>query len=545
MQSRSCQGTSRISHDVEPVAFFSTGSAPWAQLQFYNIYRLVLAGALLMVGLTEHLLPESLILNNKLYSDVIAIFTVIVIIENIAGYLQWPDYAKQIYLLSITDIASLLLIIYASGGVSFGIGILLVIPVIIPNLFRPGHLSLLLAAVTVIALFTVEVLSHQEALRPIQMATLTVLSFFLLISSWITSNWAGNVQRTAKLAKRQGMDLVNMSQVNQAVLDQLQMGVIVMGQDSHIDHMNNTAFEMLGSPKKWHNRSLKSFAPELDKWYSYWLKNHQHKISSYDFNHQEVMAMRARFVKMGARVNGTVLIYLLDTHEEGEKLQDLKLASLGQLTASIAHEIRNPLGAISHAAQLLTESDSLNSADTRLSQIIITNSKRMDGIIDTILNLSRRKNPTREAIHLKSWLNEFFDDFIEHTKLTKKQLSLVIEPSDLEIRFDSGHLHQIVSNLCHNAVRYAKKDSSKLSLFIQVGIPNHTKNVVMNVIDNGDGVPPDLTSRLFEPFNTTSTTGTGLGLFMCRELSQANGSKLEYIKLTNKGSCFRLSFANR
>lgn len=544
MQSRARQETSRI-NDKASIAFFSTDGTPWAQLQFYNIYRLILAGALLLVGLTEHLLPESLIIKNQLFSDVIAIFTVIVIIENIAGYLQWPSYAKQIYLLSLTDIISLLLIIYASGGVSFGLGTLLIIPVIIPNLFRPGKQSLLLAIATVIALIGIEILSQQQGFQAAQVTILGVLSLFILLSSWISSNWAGNIQRTAKLAKKQGLDLANMSQVNQAILDQLQMGVIVMKSNHIIGQMNNVALEMLGSPKKWRNRSLEGFAPELNTWYSYWSNNHQDKTSSYDFNHQGVMAMRARFVKMGARVNGTVLIYLLDTHEEGEKLQDLKLASLGQLTASIAHEIRNPLGAISHAAQLLSESEELNPADSRLSQIIITNSERMDSIIETILNLSRRKNPRREAIALKPWLDEFFDDFIEHTKLTRQQLSLVVEPSDLEIRFDSGHLRQIISNLCHNAVKYAKKETKDLSLFIQVGTPDHTKMVILNIIDNGNGIPTDLTSRLFEPFNTASSKGTGLGLFMCRELSQANGSKLEYIKLMNKGSCFRLSFANR
>ena len=546
MQHQACQSTPRVNYEIAPIAFFSTDATPWAQLQFYNIYRLVLAGALLLVGLTEHLLPESLLVNNKLFSDVIAIFTVVVIIENIAGYLQWPNYAKQIYILSITDIISLLLIIYASGGVSFGLGILLVIPVIIPNLFRPGWLSLLLAVATALSLVSIEIVAQQQHdFQIIQFTTLGILSLFIILSAWITNNWAGNIHHTARLAKRQGLDLASMSQVNQAILDQLQMGVIVMRHDNVIGQMNSVALEMLGSPKKWRNHSLESFAPELNAWYSYWSDNHQQKISSYDFNHQGIMAMRARFVKMGARVNGTVLIYLLDTHEEGEKLQDLKLASLGQLTASIAHEIRNPLGAISHAAQLLSESETLSTADTRLSQIIITNSERMDSIIDTILNLSRRKNPKREAIHLKRWLDEFFEDFIEHTKLIKNQLSIVVEPSDLEIRFDSGHLHQIISNLCHNAVKYAKNDSKELSLFIQVGIPDHTKNVVLNVIDNGDGIPANLTSRLFEPFNTTSVKGTGLGLFMCRELSQANGSKLEYIKLKNKGSCFRLSFANR
>ena len=309
--------------------------------------------------------------------------------------------------------------------------------------------------------------------------------------------------------------------------------------------MNNAALDMLGSPEKWRDQTLRSFAPELDAWYQYWTDNQRPKVSSFDVNHQGAMAVRARFVQSGARASETSLIYLEDTQVEGERLQELKLASLGQLTASIAHEIRNPLGAISHAAQLLSESEELSKADSRLAQIIIDNSKRTDSTIDTVLNLSRRKLPKRTIIRLKHWLKEFFDDFLAQNKLRSDQLSLFIEPADLEVNFDPSHLHQILWNLSRNAVKYAKKDKSKLSLVIQVGVPDHAKNIVLNVMDNGTGVSKELAERLFEPFNAGSTQGTGLGLFMCRELSQANGSTLEYIQLASSGSCFRLSFTNK
>lgn len=550
MQSRTRQAATRITYstnyDIAPVAFFSTQGDPWAHLQLYNIYRLVLAGALLLVGLTEHLLPEAVIIDGKLFKDVIGTFTVLVILENIAGYLQWPDYEKQIYANSLTDILALLLIIYASGGVSFGLGILLVLPVIIPNVFKPGQFSLFIAALTVISLIAIEIFIQSQGRAQLQELSMTgILSLFMMLSSWVASRWSGGAQQTAKLAQRRGLDLASMSQLNQSVLDQLQTGVIVIHDSRKIQQMNNAALDMLGSPEKWRDQRLSSFAPELDAWYQYWTDNQRPKVSSFDVNHQGAMAVRARFVQLGARASETSLIYLEDTQVEGERLQELKLASLGQLTASIAHEIRNPLGAISHAAQLLSESEELSKADSRLTQIIIDNSKRTDSTIDTVLNLSRRKLPKRTIIRLKLWLKEFFDDFLAQNKLRRDQLSLFIEPADLEVNFDPSHLHQIMWNLSRNAVKYAKKDKSKLSLVIQVGIPDHAKNIVLNVMDNGTGVSEGLAERLFEPFNTGSTKGTGLGLFMCKELSQANGSTLEYIQLASSGSCFRLSFTNK
>ena len=550
MQSRTRQAATRITHssnyDIAPVAFFSTQGDPWAHLQLYNIYRLVLAGALLLVGLAEHLLPETVIIDVKLFKDVIATFTIFVILENIAGYLKWPDYEKQIYANSLTDILALLLIIYASGGVSFGLGILLVLPVIIPNVFKPGQFSLFITALTVTSLIAIEVYIQSQGYAQIKELSMTgILSLFMMVSSWVASRWSGTAQQTAKLAQRRGLDLANMSQLNQSVLDQLQTGVVVLHDSRKILHMNNAAIDMLGSPEKWRDQTLNSLAPEVDAWYQYWTDNQRPKVSSFDVNHQGAMAVRARFVQLGARASETSLIYLEDTKLEGEKLQDLKLASLGQLTASIAHEIRNPLGAISHAAQLLSESEDLSKADSRLTQIIIDNSKRTDSTIDTVLNLSKRKQPKRTIIRLKFWLKEFYDDFLTQNKLRPNQLSLFIEPADLEVSFDPSHLHQIMWNLSRNAVKYAKKDKDKLSLLIQVGIPDHAKNTVLNVIDNGTGVSEELAGRLFEPFNTSSTQGTGLGLFMCRELSQANGSTLEYIQLASSGSCFRLSFTNK
>ncbi|CAA6822404.1 MAG: Histidine kinase [uncultured Thiotrichaceae bacterium] len=545
MQSRARQATTGITVDAVPASFFKVESNPWSQLQLYNLYRLVLAGALLLVGLTEHLLPDRFIIHPGLFNQVMAVFTVIVIIENIFAYMQWPRFTIQLYVNSTTDIVTLLAIMYASGGVSYGLGILLILPVITPNLFQPSQFSLLLTAITVILLISIEMSLQNKGENFQELSRTGFLALFMMLSSWLANSWSAQAYKTATLARKRGLDLASMSQLNQSILDHIQTGVIVLEDSRTIKHMNQSAMSILGQPKDWRNQPLIDFAPELDAWFRFWSDNHRPKVMSYDINHQGTTSLKARISQLGTRSNATSLIYLQNTHEEKEQLQDMKLASLGQLTASIAHEIRNPLGSISYAAQLMEEAGNLNEEDAHMNQIILSNAKRTDVIIDNVLNLSKRKNPKRINLRLKLWLDAFYKDFIAQNKLSEDQVSLFMDPENIEVTFDPDHLHQILWNLGRNAVKYAKEDPKDLMLQIQVSIPAHTSDVILSHIDNGKGISKPMQQRLFEPFSTSGKKGIGLGLFMSRELAQANGASLEYEKLASDGSCFRLGFANR
>ena len=324
------------------------------------------------------------------------------------------------------------------------------------------------------------------------------------------------------------------------------MGILVVERSGVVRHMNPRAWEMLGQPDDWRSQPLKFLAPELNIHLQHWFKHICPKVVSYDIKHWQTTELNFRLSQLGSRDKGAALIYLEDITEQREKQQGVKMASLGQLTANIAHEIRNPLGAISHAAQLLSESPALDKADDRMVQIIQSNSKRMNITIESVLNLSRKKNPNKEKIHLQTWLSEYVYDFSMQSGLDEKQVSLFVEPNDAEVLFDSTHFHQVLWNLCRNAVKYAHEDTSKLMLAINCSLRPKTKTMMLNVIDNGRGVAEEYQQRLFEPFFTTSKSqGTGLGLFMARELCLTNNAYLEYIKLPAGGSCFRIIFAHK
>ncbi len=523
------------------------GSDSWSPIQLYSVYRLILAGILLAFGLSESASLQLGTFDSWLFTNATNSYIGIAVLGIFLTHFRNPSFSKQVYIHTITDIAFLLAIVYSSGGLNSGLGILLLLPVILPSVLRPGQGSLLIAAMTVIALLTIEAyMQTQNKNNSFEMFHTGVLSFFIMVISWLAGSWFENASKTAELAKRRGIDLANLSQLNQSILDQLQTGIIVLDQDGKLRHLNPTAWDMLGQPEDWRNETLKVFAPELNSHLRYWLDKVSPKVASYDIKHWKTTEFTMRLSQLGVRNQGVVLMYLEDTRQQREKQQDVKMASLGQLTANIAHEIRNPLGAISHAAQLLSESELLDKADERMIQIIQSNSKRLNGTIESVLNLSRKSNPKRENIRLKLWLNDFINDFVVQSSLNKKQINLFMDVADASIQFDPTHLHQVMWNLCRNAEKYAKDDVSKLHIDIQGNHPSHTRDIMLNIIDNGKGVPEKNIERLFEPFFTTSTRGdegTGLGLFMARELCLSNGCTLEYIKLPSGGSCFRLIFS--
>ncbi len=519
---------------------------PWAPIQLYSVYRLILAGILLVLSLTEVSAVRIGGYDENIFSQAVNVYLGFAVLGIFLAHFRKPGASYQVYCNAISDIIFLLIVAYSSGGMTSGLGILLLLPVILPSILSPGQISLLLSASTVIALLGLETYLHsQNAGSNNEIFHTGVLSLFIMIISLAAGSWFEKASKTAELAKRRGIDLANLSQLNQSILDQLQTGIIVLDHQACIRHLNPTAWDMLGQPVDWREKTLKDFAPELHSHLDYWRHNVSPKVASYDIKHWKSTEFTMRLSQLGIRNQGVVLMYIEDTRMQREKQQDVKMASLGQLTANIAHEIRNPLGAISHAAQLLSESPVLDKADERMIQIIQANSKRMNGTIESVLNLSRKSNPKRENIRLKLWLNDFINDFVMQSSLKKNQVSLFLDVPDAAIQFDPTHLHQVMWNLCRNAEKYAREDVSELHIDIQGTHPSHTRDIMLSIIDNGKGVPDKNIDRLFEPFFTTSSKGegTGLGLFMARELCLSNGASLEYIKLPAGGSCFRLIFS--
>jgi two-component system sensor histidine kinase PilS (NtrC family) len=243
--------------------------------------------------------------------------------------------------------------------------------------------------------------------------------------------------------------------------------------------------------------------------------------------------VRARFIAAGVAGGNFSLVFLEDLSKFQEQAQQLKLAALGRLTANIAHEIRNPLSAITHASDLLQE-EHRGPQKERMVQIIRDNARRLDCMVRDVLELSRRDRVQSESIRVRPYLLAFAGEFAQNETVPRQSFSVEAD-EDVVIEFDRAHLNQVLWNLLGNAWRHCRKLAGSVRMAVWRGV----NRVELHVIDDGNGVAKDLQPQLFEPFFTTFAGGTGLGLYIARELCIANGASLDYLD-HGRGADFRI-----
>jgi len=231
--------------------------------------------------------------------------------------------------------------------------------------------------------------------------------------------------------------------------------------------------------------------------------------------------IRLRPLERGGQDFSVLLVE--DTTRAREQAQQLKLAALGRLTANIAHEIRNPLAAISHAAELLREEKRSEDRE-RLTRIVNDNAGRLERLVSDVLQLSKRDRVSSAPLRLQPWAAAFIAEFVANEAVPAGRIVLETRRESW-VQFDHEHLHQVMWNLLKNAIRYARPEPSS----VRIRIDGYADRVELSVIDNGPGVPSAIQGQLFEPFFTTDAKGTGLGLYLARELCAANRATLEYV----------------
>ncbi|MEX2367131.1 MAG: HAMP domain-containing sensor histidine kinase, partial [Pseudohongiellaceae bacterium] len=273
-----------------------------------------------------------------------------------------------------------------------------------------------------------------------------------------------------------------------------------------------------------------------------WKINPHIRILPFNMPESDIQ-IQANFSYLTPGDNSNVLIFLEDYSLLSSRVQQLKLVSLGRLTASIAHEIRNPLGAISHASQLLTESSKLPEGDERLIEIIINHSNRINSIIENILQLSRNKGEVPELINLSLWLPQFISRFANSYN-HPVTIDLELADDNIQIRVNPSQLEQLLTNLCDNGIRYSMKKTGREHLTVRVQFSPDGLSPYIDIIDEGEGIPLADRGKIFEPFFTTERSGTGLGLYICREICEANQAQISYLRTENQQSCFRISFTH-
>jgi two-component system sensor histidine kinase PilS (NtrC family) len=514
-------------------------------VRLVGIFRLLIGLALLAVSLASQ---DASVLSERspaLFRAIAITYSVLAALLILHGR-RYPipgPYRVPVQL--AVDIAAVTALVYAGGGITSGIGGLLVVFVGAAALTLPGRHAFLAAALATLAILGQQVLTFSEQVTTANdFMAAGVLGAVIFAIAAAAFPLARRLEESEALAHQRGIDLANLAQLNEYIVRNLRESIVVLDAANNIRLMNEPAAEYLGAKAHANGQPLHRVSPELTRLVESWRRGDEVRRQLPAFVSADgSIQIDTHIAPLEGRADGPVLIFLEDAGMLAEKVQQSKLAALGRLTASIAHEVRNPVGAMSHAGQLLEESPAIGQEEQRLLNIIRTNSRRVSEIVDNILQLSRREASKPQLLSLRNWTAGFVTEFTSTMELFEGQVA-ALPGEDVDVRMDPGHLHQIVWNLCENAMKYASEAAGGISIELSWGRMPGSRRPYLEVADRGPGIPEALQDRVFEPFATGPSGGTGLGLFISRELCECNRAALIYEPRRSGGSIFRIVFAD-
>ncbi|WP_019103404.1 sensor histidine kinase [Chromobacterium haemolyticum] len=503
-----------------------TPLTPRSGLVFINSFRAALLLVLLTMSLFANREGESLVAGGKAFYLWSGVYAALIgawfLLRN--GRLA---HTLQLTLAIAADIAMIVLLMGINDGVRSGYGILLLPYLAVAGLLSSGRYALFYASIaTLILLSFVGVEQYLGIGRGSDFYYSALLATAGFITSIVT--WKlGRVARDSEaLATRRGGEIANLNRLNELVLQSQRDAVVVLAPSGLLRQFNNQAARYFGAMRRGHP------VPELLPLVERWRHNGCPPNPSFIDRNIRGRQLVGRMVPVLVGDDHALLLFMRDMADMAEEGKRVKLAALGRLTANIAHEIRNPLSAINHAADLLAE-DETDPARQRLIRIVQGNSKRINHMVQEVLALNRRDRIKPEPIRLQPFLDELLDHFGVVEAAAAGAICCVYQAQAAAVQFDRGHFGQILNNLLANAWRYSSKQPGAVR--IEVGeVENH---LTIKVMDDGPGMSEDAQARLFEPFFTTESAGTGLGLYIARELAEANDARLDYCP---PGGVFRL-----
>jgi two-component system sensor histidine kinase PilS (NtrC family) len=520
----------------------------WKLLALYNYYRLIISISAAVLALSGAALSPFGLSSPGLFLLASIIYAIVSLVSLETIRRQRPDFETQATFQVFADITLITCLMHASGGLSSGLGLLLLVAVAGSSLMLGKKMTVLYAALATIAAlvehswdwWTGGEVNVSEIVQGYPQVGMLGIGLFATATLGYTL--ATRLRATEALAERRGVDLANLSQLNALIIQRMHSGVLVCDRDGRIRMMNQTATSFLGLPGDSMKTALASASAELANQLAQSIANPTRRTRS-PVKTGRGYTVIPRFIVLGEPPNHTgTLIFLEDAAVLRQQAQQLKMAALARLTASIAHEIRNPLGAIANAAQLLGENAPKHREENRLVKIIGDQSRRMNVIVENITQLSRRDQVNPVMLPLQPWLEEFMQHFAETLKIPREAFA-VYGAEDLQVCIDPDQFYQVVGNLSQNALRHSPPFTGNLLVKFQGGA-NSDGRPFLDIIDWGRGVPEEIQDQIFEPFFTTTPKGTGLGLYIARELCEGNGATLDYYRGSGGvGSRFHVTFA--
>lgn len=513
-----------------------TSAYHWQALRLFDLYRVILA-----IGFLAFLKSPFEInffggLDELLYYRTSVFYIFISLFFLFCSVIFKYKYEWQANTPIFIDIVVIITLMHASGGIISGVGILLIVIVAAHSLLAPGRLSSLSAAIAAIGLIFEHSYSFLAQDIGVKMYTqVGMLGLVILATSFVT-NWLSlRARKSQQIVENQAHQLATSQQLNAHIVWAMHDGVLVLDNEQQIRLINTAATKLLDLHGKNNIRRLHDLPHAFQNCFHEWQEMGKQTFSKAML--EAGTEVRLSFHPLGKGLPDGTLIFIYDVLEETRHAQDLKLASLGHLTANIAHELRNPLGAASHAAQLLAEDNHMSTEDKDLVKMIKQSCDRMNTVIKNVLSLSGRAPAKTQRIALIPWLEQFIKELVV-PNIKKPEVRLEYDHRDIYIDIDPSQLTQILINLCENGLRYSLRKNNHATITLKVTLENDA--IYLDIIDQGEGLSAHIIKHIFEPFFTTEKTGSGLGLYIARELSQMNGARLDYC-LNPNGGQFRIT----
>jgi two-component system sensor histidine kinase PilS (NtrC family) len=504
----------------------------WRSIEHLNHFRLFLAGFLAIAGmLSEQLLQHQL--------EHPYLFVIGSLVYFLSAWLfgrptqrKVADFQRMVGRQAIVDILCLAILMFLAGGNGSGLGLLLMLTLAAVGMLPETRNVLLWAAVAAIVVLgeqSLQALHGQSGAGGFVRSGLLSLGLFgvALLSNLL----AKGTLSAGALALEKSRQAESFERINERMIQELPYAVMAVGASGEILQYNAHAEASLGA-QFFNGSTLTHCAPQLALLWQQWRRGES--VPSHPFQTGvDGHRLRARFMELEPTRKQGAVVVLDDMTELEMQAQKMKLASLGLLTANLAHEIRNPLSAIRHAAGLLKE-DAHDALSIKLTRIIDDNAMRLNGLVEDVLSLNRRDRMQRVEIDLGVFMPAFVQAYELREGLPPGVMRVSVTQS-AKICFDSGHLEQILWNLIRNAWRYCLRQPGS----IRIRLHAEAARVEIEVINDGPGISQEVQAHLFEPFYTTDNQGTGLGLYIARELAEANGALLRYVDIPD-GALFRL-----
>ena len=507
----------------------------WPALRLVNQYRLLI---LLALAAVYYLSGDQRTLGSR-NADMFEVVHLAYVVSTL-GFIyliriRKPSVHSQFFLQNYLDVLFISGLMYASGGVQSGLGPLLLINLALLSQIASTRHALLFASISSTVVIVEELLSKiLIGSAAANMEATALLGALLFATAWIMTvpiRALTQRQLARSTHSRAVLDVEQIASLNEEIIRELDSGVVVIDHVGNVQLINDTARTLLAAEFV----SLPIAMRRLCKELANNQKTSEQSTSSESRPFEILstgMSVLPNYIPLS---NGGVLIKLDDHAHIRRQFQQLKLASLGRLSASIAHEIRNPLGAISHAIQLIQESNTLDNKDAQLLMVAKRHTSRINRIVEDVLQLSNRQQVRAEHIRVDTLIESFAQRYRSEHNLGDEQLNIKTEPSNGLV--DPVHLDQVLWNLCTNAQLH--NESAAISITIscwqaQCGV------ILIDVIDDGKGISDFDRDKLFEPFFSTHHAGTGLGLYIIRELCELNKAQIECLD-RKTGAHFRVT----